>query len=81
MDYIYATIIVALMLTGCTPEQISGRDQCMRNEIFMACLEAVPDGPESTKYNDWAEVVGECEAAAYYQSLRRKSQISEECLL
>lgn len=30
-------------------------------------------------YNDWDEVVGKCESVAYYQSLKKKTQITAEC--
>jgi hypothetical protein len=42
-------------------------------------MKALPAGPQATKYNDWDEVVGECESVAYYQSLKKKTQITAEC--
>ena len=30
-------------------------------------------------YRDWDEVVGKCETVAYYQSLKKKTQITAEC--
>lgn len=47
-------------------------DQQERQRIFKECLSLLPAGPVSTQYNDWAEVVSECEDAAYYQSLVKK---------
>jgi hypothetical protein len=63
-------LIVVLILTGCGQEKWE-RNQELRTEIFMACLKALPAGPVATMYNDWDEVVSECESAAYYQSLRK----------
>jgi len=51
----------------------------MRREIFQQCMKALPAGPSATKYNDWDEVVAQCDSVAHYQSLRRKSQIKPEC--
>lgn len=75
-------ILAALMLVGCDkpPQSMREVDQCLRREIFMQCLAAVPKGPESTRYNDWDEVVSQCGSQAYYTALRRISQIKEECM-
>jgi len=66
-------------LGGCNLPEVTQADQCMRREIFMQCMAALPAGPKATMYNDWDEVVSQCESAAYYQSLRAKSQIKQEC--
>ena len=60
-------VLVALgfMCTGC---EISGQDRELRQELFFKCLECIPDGPEETVYNDWAEVVSECNRAASQMS-------------
>lgn len=65
-----AVALLVAALTGC--ENVNGPqpDQTVRNRIFMECLKALPKGPESTKYNDWDDVVDSCEHAAYYQSLQ-----------
>ena len=65
-------------LGGCSPDPRTV-DQCMRQEIFQQCMKALPAGPKATMYNDWDEVVGQCDSVAHYQSLRRKSQIKPEC--
>lgn len=58
---------IALILTGCDrPEYAT--NQTLRTEIFFRCLQSLPAGPVETKYNDWAEVVNECETAAYHQA-------------
>lgn len=68
-----ATIVVAAaLLSGCeeAPLPETAVDQGRRVELFQQCLEALPAGPVSTKYNDWDEVVDSCESAAYYQARR-----------
>lgn len=54
-------------------------DQCLRVELFNACLRAVPAGPTTVKNNDWAEVVEECQHASYYQALRQPAFVKPEC--
>lgn len=65
-------LLALVVLAGCTPEgaPVYGSDPETRNKIFERCLEKVPAGPQVTRYNDWAEVVGACDNAAYYQSKR-----------
>lgn len=72
--------LFTVVLGGCTEPDPQRVDQCMRREIFQQCMKALPVGPKTTMYNDWDEVVKECENVAYYQSLRRRSQIKSECL-
>jgi hypothetical protein len=74
-------LLAITALTGC--EQVQEprvmRDQCMRQQIFLQCMAALPAGPQTTMYNDWDEVVSECESAAAYQSLRPTQHIKPEC--
>jgi hypothetical protein len=71
---------LVLLVTGCTgPIDNTINDQCLRREIFQQCMVNVPKGPNSTVYNDWAEVVNECEDAAMYQSYRPTSQVAQAC--
>lgn len=72
-----ASLLTAVLAGGCTEN--TGPDQCLRREIFQQCMKALPAGPQATKYNDWNEVVGECESVAYYQSRKKKTQITAEC--
>lgn len=74
---IYCIAIVSL--AGCGPVDSTEADQCMRREIFFQCLSSIPKGPEKTVTNDWDEVVSECGSQAYYQAMRRRSQITQEC--
>jgi len=59
-----------LALVGCDPLPTEkwATDQAKRQELFKQCLAALPAGPKSTHYNDWDEVVGACDRAAYWQS-------------
>ena len=70
-------LFLFFVLTACQlkPEP----DQCLRQKLFEVCLKSVPKGPHKTKYNDWAEVIGECRQAAYYNSLRKVEHIKPEC--
>jgi hypothetical protein len=62
----YAALIM-LILVGCKTCYMQ-TDQAVRQKLFQECLKLIPKGPEATTYNDWSEVVAECEDAAYYQS-------------
>jgi hypothetical protein len=72
-------LLILATLSGCSSEIGPHVDQCMRRDIFQQCLQALPAGPTATMYNDWDEVVAKCDDAAYYQSLRARSQIKQEC--
>lgn len=65
------SILIALLtVAGCTPDSddaVQAR-KALRIELFEKCMQLLPDGPQTTKYNDWAEVVGECGNQAYYMS-------------
>lgn len=75
-----AVLAAAVALAACKPMvPASQPDQCLRAQIFMACLKALPAGPASTRYNDWDEVVSACESAAHYQSNRPTETIKPEC--
>jgi|GEM_PF-6508001 len=63
----------AFVLAGCeNPAPPTGGyyDQDIRRDVFFECLKSLPNGPNSTKYNDWSEVVEECGTQAYYISAR-----------
>lgn len=64
----YCTLLIFLFIIGCDSPQHK-LDQELRRELFKECLKLVPEGPKSTKYNDWAEVIDECGNEAYYQAL------------
>ncbi len=76
-------ILGTALLVGCGPlpesKMPSQSDQCMRAELFQACLKALPAGPASTQYNDWDEVVDSCSSNAYYTSMRKTTLIKPEC--
>ena len=72
-----ASLLTAVLAGGCA--ESTGPDQCLRREIFQQCMKALPAGPQTTKYNDWDEVIGNCESVAYYQSLKKTTQITAEC--
>jgi hypothetical protein len=72
-------LLAITALTGCDQTQTVMRDQCLRQQIFMQCMAALPAGPKATMYNDWDEVVGACESTAAYQALRPTQHIKPEC--
>jgi hypothetical protein len=71
---------LALALGACAPPPPQPvHDQCLRARLFQECLARVPVGPTAPVTNDWAELVAECESAAYYQSYRHPDAIPPGC--
>ncbi|MGY6214945.1 hypothetical protein ACW73L_07270 [Methylolobus aquaticus] len=64
-------IPLAVALTACDPSAYSEQDQCFRTEIFIRCLQSIPDAAD--------DVVRECANAADFQSLRMRKHIDEDC--
>ena len=74
---VFFGIIISIIYTA---EKSSPKpDQCLREKLFFQCLEKIPEGPRSTHYNDWSEVVDKCGSQAYYLSLKNQSEIKGEC--
>ena len=63
--------LVGLIFSGCDNMEPWRAivDQQKRVELFQSCLVALPAGPQSTKYNDWDEVVEACDSASYRQAI------------
>lgn len=82
-NYKSLMILALTVLAGCDavtpPPPSQGPDQCLRREIFQQCLASLPKGPTATVNNDWAEVVDECETAAWKQAYRQSKFIKPEC--
>jgi len=77
---IIIVFMASVFLSACDLGEVSRPDNCLRADLFKQCLAAVPKGPERIgNSNDWDEVVGACENAAYHQSLRKLSSIKKEC--
>lgn len=74
---LFLMCLILSTLAGCSEQSVP--DQCMRRQIFKECMAALPVGPSATVNNDWSEVVSECQDTAYYQSIRKPSQIKQEC--
>ena len=73
-------IVAVVFLAACEPpESKHVQDQCLRTVLFQQCLERIPKGPQTSVYNDWAEVVDTCGTEANYQSYRRIEHIKPEC--
>ena len=60
-------LTIALCVASCDvpKNQKQEVDQAKRHTYFLECLAALPAGPQSTKYNDWDEVVDSCNRTAY----------------
>lgn len=50
---------LALLVSGCNVPSYK-YNETVRREAFKECMSSLPAGPNSTVYNDWAEVVNEC---------------------
>lgn len=46
-------------------------DLVLQREIFNECMRNLPEGPKSTVYNDWDEIISECRLTAYCLSLKK----------
>lgn len=71
-------ILAAVLLVGCDVPESNSPNQCLRAELFNACMKnsPVPQGP---KFADWNEVVDSCASVAYRQSIRLTKHIPLEC--
>ena len=70
------SLTILFFLCGCTDVVT---DQCLRVELAFDCLRALPAGPETTTFNDWAEVVALCDYNAVYQAKRLRQYVKPEC--
>lgn len=55
-------------LAACGIQQVA-QDKGREAVAFKECMAALPVGPVSTHYNDWAEVVAQCRGYAHWQSM------------
>ncbi|MBS0218115.1 MAG: hypothetical protein JSR63_07995 [Proteobacteria bacterium] len=62
--------LFALVVSGCEQPVYPKyeTDQSIRAERFDTCMRELPQGPQSTHYNDWDSVVDACASAAYAQA-------------
>jgi len=58
--------VTTISTTEIDKSEKTSMDQCLRATLFQQCLKALPAGPLATKYNDWDEVVKECQIASQY---------------
>ena len=78
----FAIVVLMVALTGCVggpsppPTQIN---QCLRTDLFKQCMAELPRGPDHTHYNDWDEVVEECNEVSAQQSYRQTKFIPPNC--
>lgn len=73
----YTVLLAAtLLVAGCSqPVDTRAYDPVARSEyrdkLFNECMNALPAGPQVTKYNDWDDVVSECSQSSYYRANER----------
>ena len=80
----YKIIFLSVLLVGCggggVPSSTTPiKDACLQKIYFDDCMEALPAGPTSTKYNDWSEVIAECTDTAKILAYRQTKNVKEEC--
>ncbi len=73
-------LLLTVALAGCgdRPKDIV-TDQCLRIQLAQQCMSNLPAGPTATKYNDWAEVVEQCDRNSWSQSRRYREFVKPEC--
>jgi hypothetical protein len=73
--------VLALIMAGCETPVANPWvvDECLNREIYRECMALLPKGPDKTVYNDWDDVIDECNDRAYYRSQKRASQVKPEC--
>jgi hypothetical protein len=75
-------VLSVLTLSACSDKAMEPAyftDQCMRAKLFEQCMKLLPAGPVATKYNDWDEVVSECDSTSRRQSVRKTEFVKPEC--
>lgn len=75
---IWAAGVVALLAVACGRGTATTSDQCVRREVMLECLAALPAPPVGATYSDWSEVVGQCSSHANYASYRT-GPVPPEC--
>lgn len=66
---ILMVFMVLLGVTACenkSPRYVDNQE--LRRVLFKSCMKLLPEGPKETTYNDWDEVVAECDNVARYQA-------------
>jgi hypothetical protein len=80
MKKLFILIVLSIFLYPCE-KALASRciDQCLRSNLFEKCLKIIPQGPKTTKYNDWDEVVDSCSSQSYYSAIRECDFVKPEC--
>lgn len=63
-------LCAAIALSGCNKKEVgdTAASGPLRIALARDCMAHLPAGPVQTHYNDWAEVVAECDTIAWYQT-------------
>ena len=84
MKYVMLAIIAAF-LAGCDEPAPSKTvvDQCLRANLFKACVATAQRGLKGVSLNEDGDGIGDsvraCERATYYQSVRLREYVKPEC--
>lgn len=73
MKKIMLASLVVFLLSGCTADNNQPKyapNQELRIKLFQECLKLIPEGPKYAKYNDWSEVIEQCDKISRYQSMK-----------
>ena len=82
---IIGCVVLVVILYGLLSIELPPRppqpqvDICKQVELFNSCMSKLPAGPRQTHYNDWSEVVYQCNRVANEQATRMPDQIKPEC--
>ena len=72
-------LLIAVAVAGCGDARTTA-NRCDYMEAYDRCMAKLPAGPNSTVYNDWAEVVDECKGMAYSASRKVLSSENNELI-
>ena len=66
MTKVISALAALALLSACgeAPPKPSG---ALRIALAQKCMESLPEGPKATRYNDWGEVVAQCDDNAWNQ--------------
>jgi hypothetical protein len=86
MKKLLPILLATLLLSGCVPQAGSAcieedYNQVLRRQLFKECLDSVPEGPSTTTFNDWSEVVNNCDMISARQSIEYINVCAQKAVL
>lgn len=81
MSKLICVALVSIAIVGCKGSANSDMviDQCLRIQLAQQCVKDLPASPVETKYNDWDEVINQCDENSMRQSVRLRKYVKPEC--